>query len=112
MKAKTDSGPTEPNQTKPVEIENLFTLLKVVSKPETVAYFDEQYNKCQIRYGDLKKQLVEDMVAFIQPFRERIAQLSSDESYLRKVMDQGKEKAHESARRTLDEVRHVIGYRD
>ena len=112
MKAKTDSGPTQENQAKPVEIENLFTLLKVVSTPDTVEYFNDLYNRCQIRYGDLKKQLVEDMVKFTQPFRDRIAELSADEDYLVKVMNQGKEKAHFSARRTLDEVRHVIGYRN
>lgn len=112
MRAKTDSGPVEMNQAKPVEIENLFTLMKVVSAPDTVEHFDALYNSCQIRYGDMKKQLAEDMVAFTEPFRERIAELSSNDAYLRKIMDQGKEKAHESARRTIDEVRHVIGYRN
>ena len=112
MRAKTDSGPTEMNQQKPVEIENLFTLMKVVSTPDTVAYFDDLYNRCQIRYGDMKKQLAEDMEIFVAPFRERIAQYSADEALLRRIMDQGKEKARESARKTIDEVRHVIGYRN
>ena len=112
MRAKTDSGPTEMNQTKPVEIENLFTLMKVVSTPDTVEYFNDLYNRCQIRYGDMKKQLAEDMVAFTEPFRTRIEELSANEAYLQRVMDQGKEKAHESAKKTIDEVRHVIGYRN
>lgn len=112
MRAKTDMGPTEMNQTKPVEIENLFTLLKVVSTPDTVEYFNDLYNRCEIRYGDLKKQLVEDMVKFTDPFREKIKELDANEDYLRKVMDQGKEKAHQSAQKTLSEVRHVIGYRN
>lgn len=112
MKAKSDSGPTQMNQPKPVEIENLFTLLKVVSTPDTVEYFDDLYNRCQIRYGELKKQLVEDMQRFIDPIRARINEIGSDQERLRKIMDQGKEKARESARRTLSEVRSVIGYRD
>ena len=112
MKAKSDSGPTEPNQPKPVEIDNLFTLMRVVSTDETVRHFEELYNSCQIRYGDMKKQLAEDMVAFTEPFRQRIAELSADEEALRRIMDRGKERAHESARRTIDEVRHVIGYRN
>ena len=112
MRAKTDSGPTEMNQTKPVEIENLFTLMRVVSTPDTVEYFDDLYNRCQIRYGDMKKQLAEDMVAFTEPFRARIEELSANEDYLRKVMNQGAEKARESARKTIHEVRHVIGYRN
>lgn len=112
MKAKSDSGPTEMNQKKPEEIENLFALMRVVSTPDAVAHFDELYNNCQIRYGDMKKQLAEDMVAFVAPIRERIAEYSSDEQLLARIMDRGREKARESARKTLDEVRRTIGYRD
>lgn len=112
MRAKTDSGPTQMNQEKPEEIKNLFTLMSVVSTPDTVAYFDELYNKCEIRYGDMKKQLAEDMEKFVAPFRERIKELGSDEANLNRIMDMGKEKAHESARKTIDEVRHIIGYRN
>jgi tryptophanyl-tRNA synthetase len=86
--------------------------MKVVSTPDTVEYFDDLYNRCQIRYGDMKKQLAEDMVNFCEPFRLKIEELSSNEDYLRRVMDQGKEKARESARKTIAEVRHVIGYRN
>ena len=111
MKAKSDSGPTEMNQKKPEEIENLFTLMRAVSKPDTVEYFDDLYNRCQIRYGDLKKQLAEDMVAFVEPFRQRVLELSADEVALRRIIDLGKEKARSSADRTISEVRHVIGYR-
>ncbi|MCR4659410.1 MAG: tryptophan--tRNA ligase [Bacteroidales bacterium] len=112
MKAKTDLGPTQPNQTKPEEIENLFTLMRVVSTPETVQHFDDLYNNCQIRYGDLKKQLAEDMVAFVEPLRQRILELSSDEPQLRRILDMGRDKARASATRTLAEVRRVIGYRN
>ena len=112
MRAKTDNGPEAMNQTKPIEIENLFTLMKAVSTPDTVAYFDDLYNRCQIRYGDLKKQLAEDMVAFTTPLRERINEIAADEDKLRRIMDMGRDKAHESALRTLTEVRHVIGYRN
>lgn len=111
MKAKTDSGPTQMNQEKPIEIENLFTLMKAVSTTDTVAFFEEKYNKCEIRYGDMKKQLAEDMIAFTAPFREKIIELSSNEKYLQDVMQMGKEKAHESAKRTMDEVRKILGFR-
>ena len=100
------------NQQKPEEIENLFLLLKAVSTPDTVEYFDDLYNRCQIRYGDLKKQLAEDMVNFVEPLRQRILEIGSDDAALRRIMDRGKEKARESARKTIDEVRHVIGYRN
>jgi len=111
MRAVTDAGPTETNQQKPEAIENLFTLMKVVSKPETVAFFDEQYNAMKIRYGDLKKQLAEDMVTFTSPLREKIIDLSNNNDYINKVVKQGAEKARESAQKTVREVRELIGFK-
>jgi tryptophanyl-tRNA synthetase len=111
MKAVTDSGPTEPNQTKPEVIQNIFQLMKVVSTPETYNYFDEMYNTCQIRYGDMKKQLAVDMINFTEPFREKINALLSDEAYISKVARMGKEKAHENAAKTIREVREIIGFK-
>ena len=111
MKAVTDSGPTKMNQTKPDVIENLFSLMKVVSTKDTVAHFDNLYNKCEIRYGDLKKQLTEDIINFNAPLRERILELSKDNDYLKKVAAMGAEKARESASKTIKEVREIIGFR-
>jgi len=111
MRAVSDTGPTEPNQEKPEPIQNLFTLMSIVSEPETLAHFDELYNKCEIRYGDFKKQLAEDMIAFTSPIRERILELSSDNDYLSKVVKIGAEKARESAVKTIKEAREIIGFR-
>ena len=111
MRAVSDSGPTEMNQIKPEPIENLFSLLKVVSQPDVVDYFNDQYNNCNIRYGDLKKQLAEDMIAFTAPIRERIAELNADQDYITRVMNLGAEKARESGRHTVEEVRQIIGFR-
>ena len=111
MRAVTDGGPTEMKQQKPEAIENLFTLLNVVSKKETVAFFDEAYNNCSIRYGDLKKQLAEDIIAFTAPFYERIQSISNDNKYLKKVAEMGAEKARDSASKTIKEVRQIIGFK-
>ncbi len=109
MRAKTDSGPTEQNSAKPEYIENIFLLMKLVSTEETVKKFDEDYNKCTIRYGDMKKQLGEDMVKFISPIREKVNAILGDENYLRKVMEQGADKARKSAKATIELVREAIG---
>ncbi|MGE5381866.1 MAG: tryptophan--tRNA ligase [Omnitrophica WOR_2 bacterium] len=111
MKAVTDAGPTQMNQPKPQAIENIFYLMKVMSKPETYAFYEEAYNNCQIRYGDMKKQLAEDVVAFTEPFREKIKELSANDEYLRKVVMMGRDKAHESASKTIREVREIIGFK-
>ncbi len=109
MRAKTDSGPTEQNSVKPDYIENIFLLMKLVSTEETVKKFDADYNKCTIRYGDMKKQLGEDMVKFISPIREKVNAILRDEDYLRKVMEQGADKARKSAKATIEKAREAIG---
>lgn len=109
MKAKTDSGPTEINSEMPEYIQNVFQLLNLVSSKETIDTFTNTYNDCTIRYGDLKKQLAEDMVAFIAPIRERAQALQADESQIQKILKDGAEKARESAARTIAEARKAIG---
>lgn len=111
MRAVSDSGPTEENQPKPEPIQNLFDLMKVVSSEDTHKHFDELYNKCQIRYGDFKKQLAEDMIIATAPMREKINAIAADTEYLSKVAKFGAEKARESASKTIREVREIIGFR-
>lgn len=109
MKAVTDSGPTAPDSPMPEVIANLFTLLKVVSSPDTVQFFTDKWNRCEIRYGDLKKQLAEDIIRVVAPIRERIRDIAADEAYLARVVKQGAEKARASASATVADVRRIMG---
>lgn len=111
MKAVTDSGPTEPNSPMPQVIENLFTLLRLVSDQSTVDYFTEKWNDCSIRYGDLKKQLAQDICKITLPIKEKIDAIYNDEAYLSKVVASGRDRARASASATLTEVRKAIGFR-
>ncbi len=111
MKAVTDSGPEIPNSPISEPIQNLFTIMSVVSEPEVVAQFKDDYARCSIRYGDLKKKLAEDIINFTDPIREKIKAIASDDTYLRKVAEMGREKAHESAAKTIKEVREIIGFK-
>jgi tryptophanyl-tRNA synthetase len=112
LKAVTDGGPTAENQEKPQEIQNLFDLMKVVSSTDTYEHFDGLYNQMQIRYGDFKKQLAEDMIIATAPIREKINDIASNEPYLRQVARYGAAKARESASKTIKEVREIIGFRN
>lgn len=109
MKAKTDAGPVAPNTPMPDYIENIFSLMKLVSSLEVISKYEEDYNNCSIRYGDMKKQLAEDMVKFITPIREKAAAIRNDAAYLRQVMEKGAEKARKSAKLTMDLVREAMG---
>lgn len=109
MKAKTDQGPTEPNSPKPDYIVNIFDLMKLVSQQEVIDKFEADYNNCNIRYGDMKKQLAEDMVAYITPIRQKAKDIRENESYLKKVLAGGAAKANVNANKTMQLVREAMG---
>ena len=109
MKTRTDQGPAILNSPKPDYIENIFGLMQLVSTPEVMEKFETDYNNCTIRYGDMKKQLAEDMVHFIAPIRNRINAILNDEQYLKEVMEKGAVKARASAKATMELVRQAMG---
>lgn len=112
MRAVTDSGPIKPNQEMTEPVKNLFAIMEAVSSKDTVTHFLDKYNKCEVRYGDLKKQLAEDIIAFTTPFRGKINELSKNDGYLKKVVNEGAEKARASASKTIKEVREIIGFKN
>ncbi len=109
MKAKTDAGPTEPNSPMPDYIENIFLLMHLVSEEGVIKKYQEDYNNCSIRYGDLKKQLAEDMVKFIAPIRQKADDILANDKYLVETMQKGAARASESAQKTMKLVREAIG---
>ena len=109
MKAKTDGGPATPNADKPDYIQNIFNLMKLVSTGDVVSKFEDDFNNCTIRYGDMKKQLAVDMIKVIAPIREKAETIRNDEKYLKEIIDTGREKAHKSAAVTIDLVRDAMG---
>ena len=111
MKAVTDAGPSIPNSEISEPVKNLLQILEIVSNKEAADFYREEYAKCSIRYGDLKKHLAEEIVNFTRPIRERILDIKSDEAYLKKVVKLGADKARESALKTIKEVREIIGFK-
>jgi len=106
-KAKTDSG--APGGEMPATVANLFLLLMGFALLSR--HFEESRipEAGTIRYGDMKKELAEGMVAFISPIREKAEQIRNDEPYLRKVMEQGAAKARASAAVTIKLAKEAIG---
>lgn len=111
MRAVTDEGPQAPDSPVSEPIANLFSLLELTSTPEIVQQFKDAYADCSIRYGDLKKQLAEDILKVTDPIRERTAEILKDDAYMRKVLARGADIARAQASETLREVRHIMGIR-
>lgn len=109
MRAVTDEGPKVPNSPVSPTVENLFTLMELTSTPDTVQHFRDAYADCSIRYGDLKKQLAEDILKITLPIRERILEYQNDDALIASVVKQGAERARHYAAQTLAEAREVMG---
>ncbi|GAC1423469.1 MAG: tryptophan--tRNA ligase [Flavisolibacter sp.] len=109
MKAKTDTGSEKNSDQMPASIQNLFQLLGLVSDAETLEKFQKDFKEGTIRYGDMKKQLAEDMVSFIAPIRERAEAIGKDKNYLNKIIRMGADRARQSAEATLSLVRANCG---
>ncbi len=111
MRAVTDEGPKEPNSPVSQPVENLLTLMELTSTPEIVQHYRDAYADCSIRYGDMKKQLAEDILKVTLPIRERILDIQNNDEYIARVVRQGAEKARERASKTLAEAREIMGIR-
>ena len=109
-KALTTTGATQPDSPKPECIENLFTFLKICCDREVYDFYNEQWNKCCIRFGDMKMQLAQDLCRIISPIRERILDYRSNTDLLETIAKRGAERARESAAKTLSEVREIVGF--
>jgi len=110
MRAVTDTGPTIHGSEPEGAVANLFQLLEIVSTGDIVAQFKCAYADCSIRYGDLKKQLADDMIQYLAPLRENILSLQSKPTELEEIRQMGAAKAKASAQKTLNEVRALMGF--
>lgn len=108
-KAKTDATPDLANAPKPEAVANLFQLLNLVSDEATIKKFEDDWNTCTIRFGDLKGQLAEDIIRFVAPIREKAKEIRTDETYLHSIISSGAERARESAAKTISAVRKAAG---
>lgn len=109
MKATTSATPVEPDSPKTEAVQNIFDLMKLVSSQEIIQFYEDRYNDCTIRFGDMKKQIAEDMIVFLAPIRENVLRYSSDKVLLNKILEEGNERARVSAAKTIREVREIIG---
>jgi tryptophanyl-tRNA synthetase len=106
MKIKTDSLPPEA----PKETENsvIFMLYKEFASLNEIESLAQKYQK-GIGWGEAKQLLFEAMDRHITPMREKYNELIADKSHLNKILDQGAERARESARLVLRRVRLALG---
>ena len=105
--AVTDTG-MEAGQEMSPGVANLFGLLRLTETPsETIDELERQHAEGQLRYGDLKASVQENLMRVLDPIRERHEALS-DEG-IASILERGAERAAEIARDTMADVHRHVG---
>lgn len=106
-RAVTDS---DPNSTKMSPgVENLFTILESFSDKETVERFQEKYKDGQLKYSELKEQLIEDIMSFLGPVQNAYQSLLAQPDQLERIIKEGATKARPIASAKLAIVKKHLG---
>ena len=107
MRIVTDSTPVD--EPKDPDKCNVFALLKLVAPSEELAEWEKRYRGVGMGYGEAKKRLIELLMDYFKPFREKRNELESNIDYVKKVLADGAERAQAVASQTLAQARKAVG---
>ncbi|MDR1606798.1 MAG: tryptophan--tRNA ligase [Deltaproteobacteria bacterium] len=88
---------------------NLFAISKLFLSDAAVAELRERYLKPGLKYGEVKKELVEIIWNFFAPYRQAREDLAKRPDFIRDVMREGAQKASRVAQETMEVVRVKVG---
>ncbi len=86
--------------------ENVYAIHRLLKSEEEL---EPLYSANHGKYQSLKEALIEDLETFIAPLRKRRAEVVRDEAGVRKILNEGGEKARERSERKMKDVREKIG---
>ena len=105
--AVTDSGQEIGGQMSP-GVANLFELLNLTgAQPDVIQLFTEQRATGNIRYGDLKKAVHENIVQALAPIQQR--RFAMSDAAISGILAEGAARASKIARATMVDVRSHVG---
>jgi tryptophanyl-tRNA synthetase len=106
MRATTDSNPAVDFETAGPGVLNLIAIYQAfsgVSDDEIKSQFTG------LRYGELKKQVADMVIAHLEPFQQRYQQIVSEPSYLAGILRAGAERVAPIANSTVEIVKQRMG---
>src|SRR5438105_13256765 len=109
MSIVTDSTPVE--APKDLARSTIFKLYSLVASKNENAAMREQFLKGGTGYGDLKKDLFENLREYFAEMRKRREEILADESYIDSVLEKGATRANEIAEQVMKRVREAVGLR-
>ena len=107
MSIVTDSTPVE--EPKDPDTCNVFALLKLVASGDELTEWKKRYDSGGMGYSEAKKRLVELMIEYFRPYRQKREQLENDIDYVKKILASGAERAKAVASKTLVRARKAVG---
>lgn len=108
-KFKTDSA--QEGETRVPDETPIYNLLKTFGSDDVVNEVKSNLENGNIRWGDIKQTLFEQIKERYKDAREKYIELEKDRGYVEKVLSEGAEKAHAQAAPLMDKVRKATGLR-
>ncbi len=90
------------------DICNVFTMHKIFSPQEEVDMINTECRKAGIGCVDCKMRFASNLNKHLEPFRNKRNELSSQESYVKDVLNDGGKRARVIAQETMKEVREAM----
>jgi tryptophanyl-tRNA synthetase len=106
LRATTDSNPVVDFDTMGPGVQNLLTIFQAFTdtpEVEVRAHFSG------MRYGDLKKQVAEAVIAALDPIQKRYREISAETGYVARVLQEGADRIIPIADDTVETVKKAMG---
>jgi tryptophanyl-tRNA synthetase len=106
MRATTDSQPGVNLESPGAGVANLLNIFQAFTEwpdEQLRAHFEG------MRYGDLKKQVADAVIAHLEPIQKRYAEITSDPDYVRCILRQGAERVTPIANDTVRKTKQAMG---
>jgi tryptophanyl-tRNA synthetase len=107
MRIVTDSTPVE--DPKDPETCSVFALYRLFADTEMTEKMSERYKAGGMGYGEVKKELLQLILDYFRPFKEKREELQKDIGEVFNILKKGAEKTREVALETLDEIKNAVG---
>jgi tryptophanyl-tRNA synthetase len=106
LRATTDSHPTVDFDRLGPGVANLLTIFQAFTE-----WSDAQMRGhfSGMRYGDLKKQVADAVIAALEPIQQRYRQVMDETGYLARVLEEGAQRIAPIARTTVEKVKRAMG---
>jgi tryptophanyl-tRNA synthetase len=106
MRATTDSNPSVDLETAGSGVLNLLTIYQAFEGATDDAV---KARFTGMRYGDLKKQVAEVVIAHLEPFQQRYREITADPAYLASILREGADRVAPIANDTVQTVKQRMG---